>query len=109
LKAHFTRSKIVPFEKPADAREALRTGAIDALFGDSVRLMFWVHGETSKGCCRLTNGAYRDKTYLDTPLAIAVRRDNSVLREVLDHGLDRLQTSGQFSRIYKTFFPERVW
>ena len=109
LKHHFKRSKIVPFEKHADAREALRTGAVDALFGDGVRLMFWVHSDTSKSCCRITDGAYRDKVYLDVPLAIAVKRGNHVLREILDHGLDRLQTSGQFTRIYRTFFPESVW
>lgn len=109
LKAHFTRSKILQYDQDAKMREALRTGAVDALFGDAVQLMFWIHSETSKGCCRITEGAFHDRTYLNAPLAIAVKRGNRKLRDVLDHGLDRLQTSGQFTRIYRTFFPESVW
>ena len=109
LRAHFNRAKIRPFKKSADAREALRTGSIDALFGDSVQLMFWLHGAGSKGCCRMTEGAFQDRTFLNAPLSIAVKRGNRNLREVLDHGLDRLQTSGQFARIYRNFFPQSIW
>lgn len=109
LKAHFSRSKILAEDGDAKLREALRTGAIDALFGDAVKLMFWTYSATSKGCCRLTEGAYHDQVYLNAPLSIAVKRGNRQLREILDHGLDRLQTSGQFTRIYRTFFPESIW
>lgn len=109
LKVHFTRAKILPYDQDAKMREDLRTGAIDALFGDAVQLMFWTHSETSKGCCRIAEGAFHDRTYLNAPLAIAVKRGNRKLRDVLDHGLDRLQTSGQFTRIYRTFFPESIW
>ena len=107
--AHFKRAKILPYEKAAELREALRTGAIDAMFGDAVQLMFWIHGATSKGCCRFVAGGFHDQQYLDQPLAIAVVRGNRKLRDVLDHGLDRLQTSGQFARIYRSFFPQSIW
>ncbi len=109
LKVHFKRSKLLAFEERAEAREALRTGAVDALFGDAVQLMFWLHSDTSKGCCRMADGAFQDRVYLNAPLAIAVKRGNRKLRKVLDHGLDRLQTSGQFARIYRSFFPQSIW
>lgn len=109
LNAYFKRSKILQYEQDAKMREALRTGAIDALFSDAVQLMFWIHSENSKGCCRMAEGAFHDRTFLNAPLSIAVKRGNRKLRDVLDHGLDRLQTSGQFTRIYRTFFPESVW
>ncbi len=109
LRKHFRRSKILPFEKSSEAQEALRTGSIDAVFGDAVQLMFWLHSDRSKRCCRMVEGAFQDRSYLDAPLAIAVKRGNHQLRDVLDHGLDRLQTSGQFTRIYRNFFPQSVW
>lgn len=39
-------------------------------------------------------------------ISIAVRRGNRRLLDALDYGLDRLQTSGEFARIYRKFFPE---
>lgn len=109
LGAYFRRSKVLPFKNAAEAREALRTGSIDALFGDAVKLMFWLESDVSKGCCRMADGAFHDRVYLNVPMSIAVKRGNGDLRDVLDHGLDRLQSSGQFSRIYRNFFPRSVW
>ena len=109
LRKHFNRARVLSFDKHTEALEELRTGKIDALFGDSIQLMFWLHGAASKGCCRMTEGAFQDRTFLNAPLSIAVKRGNRNLREVLDHGLDRLQTSGQFARIYRNFFPQSIW
>ncbi len=109
LKAFFPRSRILPSKDVAAAREALRLGKIDALFEDSVKAMFWIVGQDAQNCCRFLGGGFRDRIYLDVALSIAVKRDNTVLRDVLDHGLDRLQTSGQFIRIYRKFFPLDAW
>jgi hypothetical protein len=31
------------------------------------------------------------------------------LREVLDYGLDRVQASGDFAKVYRLFFPMTPW
>lgn len=109
LKENFRRSKIREFDNASDAHEGLRTGAIDALFGDSLKLMFWIKGAASKNCCRFAGDAYLDPQTFSPPMAIAVKRGNKKLRDLLDHALDRQQVSGRFSKIFRQYFPLSPW
>jgi polar amino acid transport system substrate-binding protein len=109
LETYFSRSDIRPFDDTMEAREALRTGELDALFDDAVRHMFWLASPASRDCCEFVGGAYLDPAYFSRPLAIAVKRGDDSLREVLDYGLDRVQTSGDFARAYRLFFPMSPW
>jgi polar amino acid transport system substrate-binding protein len=106
IKAYFPRSLIKSYRTEGEAEEALRTGGLDTLFGDAYRLIFWVHGQSARQCCRLLPGAFVEPGYFSSGITIAVRRGNRRLLEALDYGLDRLQTSGEFARIYRKFFPE---
>ncbi len=109
LKTNFRRSKVRAFETRQDAFEGLRTGAVDALFGDSLQLMFWITGSNSRDCCRFVGDAYVDVTTFSQPMAIAVGPDNRKLRELLDYALDRLQVSGRYSKIFRQYFPLSPW
>jgi polar amino acid transport system substrate-binding protein len=109
LQAHFSQSDIQPFEEAGAAREALRTGDLDALFDDAVRHMFWLASPLSRDCCGFAGGAYVDPEFFSRPMAIAVKRDDEALREVLDYGLDRVQASGDFAKVYRLFFPMTPW
>lgn len=109
LKTYFGRSNIRPFTDATAAREALRTGRIDALFDDAARQMFWLAGRDSRDCCEFAAGAFLDVGYFSRPMAIAVKRGDDRLREVLDHGLDRLQTSGAFANAFRRYFPMSPW
>ncbi len=109
LKDTFRRSKLREFDNADDAFEGLRTGAVDALFGDSLQLMFWITGAKSKDCCRFVGDAYVDQKTFSQPMAIAVGADNKKLRDLLDHALDRLQISGRYSKIFLQYFPLSPW
>lgn len=109
LKNHFQRSKIREFDNDVDAFEGLRTGAVDALFDDSLRLMFWLKGSNSKSCCRFVGDAYLDSRTFSHPMSIAVGTGNKKLRDLLDHALDRLQISGRYSKIFRQYFPLSPW
>jgi polar amino acid transport system substrate-binding protein len=106
VKAYYPRSLLKSYQTEEQAGEGLRTGAVDALFGDAYRLIFWVHGQGARHCCRLLPGAFVEPGYFSGGISIAVRRGNRRLLDALDYGLDRLQTSGEFARIYRKFFPE---
>ena len=109
LKDYFRRSKIRAFDNAGDAFEGLRTGAVDALFGDSLQLMFWLTSEKSKSCCKFVGDAYLDTATFSQPMAIAVGAKNTKLRALLDHALDRLQISGRYSKIFRQYFPLSPW
>jgi len=109
LKDNFRRSKLREFDNADDAFEGLRTGAVDALFGDSLQLMFWITGAKAKDCCRFVGDAYVDLETFSQPMAIAIGADNKKLRDLLDHALDRLQVSGRYSKIFRQYFPLSPW
>ena len=109
LKDNFRYSKIREYASLAKSYEALRTGAVDALFGDSLKLMFWIKGDRSKNCCRFAGDAYLDPQTFSPPMAIAVKRGNKKLLDLLDHALDRQQVSGRFSKIFRQYFPLSPW
>ena len=109
LQTYFSEADISSFEDAAAAREALRTGGLDALFDDAVRHMFWLASPASRDCCSFAGGAYIDPAYFSRPMAIAVKRGDESLLKVLDYGLDRVQASGDYARAYRLFFPMSPW
>jgi len=109
LKLYFSRSKLREFDNANDAFEALRTGAIDALFGDSVKMMFWLKGTASKNCCRFAGDAFLDPSSFSQPMSLAVKKGNHKLLDLMNHALDRLQVSGRYAKIYKQYFPLSIW
>ena len=106
LMQHYPRSAIVEFDDTAGMYEALRLARVDAIFEDSFRLMFWLRGEDSKGCCTYLGGGFGIGTDISQAVSLQVRRADIDLRKVLDYGLDRMQSSGRFAAIYARFFPE---
>lgn len=109
LKAYFKRAVVRPFIKAQEARDALRTGIVDALFGDAVQLMFWIASEDARTCCRLAAGAFMSRQFFTNDLTIAIRHDDRKLKRALDYGLDRMQESGLTGRIFRRFFPQSPW
>ncbi len=109
LKQTFTHSNIRPFKSQNEAMEALRTGAIDAMFDDAVRLMFWLAGSEAHDCCRLAEGAFVDEASFSPPMTIAVTRGNRRLLAALDYGLDKLQENGTYAAIFRRYFPLSPW
>jgi len=109
LKQNFPHSNIRPFRTQSEAMQALRTGAIDAMFDDAVRLMFWLAGSEAHDCCRLVKGAFVDAAGFSPPMTIAVARGHRRLLAALDYGLDKLQENGTYAAIFRRYFPVSPW
>lgn len=105
LKAFFAEADIKSYATATDAREALRTSEVDAVFGDGTSLMFWINGTASRECCRFLPGAYTESRFFGNGAGIAVHKDNDYLREALNYALDRIKVSGAYDRIYARHFP----
>jgi polar amino acid transport system substrate-binding protein len=109
IKRYFPQVQAVEFGSLAEAVEALRTGQIELVFGDALHLAYWIAGEASRGCCKLTDGAFLDEAYFSHPLSILVKRGNAPLRMAFDYGLDRMQRSGTFATIFRNYVPLSPW
>jgi polar amino acid transport system substrate-binding protein len=105
LTAYFGQAKFDTHTNATTALEALRSGAVDAYFGDAMKLSFWLNGSSSQRCCRFAGGPYLDRMFFGPGLAIAVARENGDLRAVLDHGLALVIENGAFADLYQRFFP----
>ncbi|MCB1378608.1 MAG: transporter substrate-binding domain-containing protein [Alphaproteobacteria bacterium] len=109
LETFYGNSDIVTFPGEADARTALRTGNVDAVFGDNLRTIYWVAGADSQGCCRLLGGAYSDFDHFSRNFAFLVRADRDDLRAALDYGLDMTEAKGLTSKIFNAYVPLSPW
>ena len=87
------------------SREALRAGAIDALFGDGLTLAVWMNGAESNDCCVFRGGPYMESRFFGEGVGIALRKDDVSLRRALDWALARLAARGIYAELYLKHFP----
>ena len=109
LLRHYGDSRIVPFASDREAQDALRTGSVAALFGDNLRLIYWVRGSASRGCCRLIGGAHTDFDFFSRNAVFLVRGDRPDIREGFDVALDRLQANGTVEKVFNGYVPLSPW
>ena len=107
--AFFRGSKVVAFDTPELARQAVQTGKTDVVFDDGIGLVFWANGTLSKACCALRGGPYFEPRYFGDGLAILVRRPDSQMRKMLNRALQRLQANGRVQELVDRYFPIRVY
>jgi polar amino acid transport system substrate-binding protein len=105
LKALFTEAELLSYATPEAARNALRAGEVDLLFGDGISLAFWLNGSESGGCCAFVGGPFTESRYFGEGVSIAVRRGNDTLRLAFNWALFRLWEKGKFSDLWLRYFP----
>jgi polar amino acid transport system substrate-binding protein len=105
LKTFFPQTEIVAFETPEAARTALKTGRVNALFGDAISLAFWLNGADANGCCVFKSGPYVDSRFFGEGVGVAVKKGADPLRRALDYALARLARKGVYSELYLKYFP----
>jgi polar amino acid transport system substrate-binding protein len=105
LKALFTEVATRPYATPELARDALRKGEVDLLFGDGISLAFWLNGSDSQNCCGFRGGPFVESKYFGEGVGIAVKRGNDTLRLAFNWAMFRLWEKGRFSDLWLRYFP----
>ncbi len=105
LKLLFTGAELRPYPNADAAREALRRGEADLLFGDGIALAFWLNGTDSAGCCVFAGGPFFESRYFGEGIGIAVKRGNDTLRQAFNWALFRLWEKGRFTDLWLRYFP----
>jgi polar amino acid transport system substrate-binding protein len=105
LKLFFPDVAIATFDTVEDATKALKSGAIDFVFGDGIGLTFWINGVSSEGCCEFRGGPYLDAKFFGEGVGIAVKKDNRQLAEILNYGLEQVHASGRYEELFLRYFP----
>ena len=105
LRSLFTEADLRSYPTNEQAREALRRGDVDLLFGDAISLAFWLNGTDSQNCCVFRGGPFVESRYFGEGIGIAVKRGNDTLRLALNWALFRLWERGRFSDLWLRYFP----
>jgi polar amino acid transport system substrate-binding protein len=105
LTTFFPAAQAVAFPNAEAARQALRQGAADLLFGDGAALSLWLGGTESDGCCTFAGGPYLESHFFGEGMSIVVRNNDVRLRQQLDRTLDDIEAKGTLSDLYLRWFP----
>lgn len=105
LRTLFTEADVRPYPNSAAARDALRNGEVDYLFGDGFALSFWLNGAGSAGCCAFADGSFVESRYFGEGIGIAVKRGNDTLRRAINYALFRIWETGRFTDLWLRYFP----
>ena len=86
-------------------REAARSGAVDAAFGDGLSWAVWLAGSASADCCVFKGGPYLESRFFGEGVGIAVRKEDFELRHAIDWALANLAQRGVYAELYLKYFP----
>jgi polar amino acid transport system substrate-binding protein len=105
LKTLFTEADVHPYPNAEVAREALKKGEVELLFGDGIALAFWLNGTDSANCCAFRGGPYMESRFFGEGVGIAVKRGNDLLRQAFNWALFRIWEKGRFTDLWLRYFP----
>jgi|EndMetStandDraft_9_1072997.scaffolds.fasta_scaffold06907_3 polar amino acid transport system substrate-binding protein len=109
LRDFFSKSQIVTFETDDALRSALKSGEVQAMFGDAISMMFWINGQDAAGCCQFRGRGFLESRYFGEGVGIAVAKSNIRLKEVLNYALARVRASGRFEELLLRYFPLAIY
>jgi len=105
LRTLFTEVELRAYRDSEAAREALRRGEADLLFGDGFALSFWLNGASSGNCCVFAGGPFIESRYFGEGIGVAVKRGNGQLRMAINWALYRIWETGRFTDLWLRYFP----
>ena len=109
LRTFFRESAIETTEDVEQAREAVRQGRADLVFGDGIGLVFWVNGSVSQDCCELKGGPFFEPKFFGDGLAITVPQQDVELKRTINRALERLRRNGRYEELMLRYFPNRIF
>jgi polar amino acid transport system substrate-binding protein len=104
-RALFTEADVRPYPTIEAARDAMRKGEVDLLFGDAFSLAFWLNGTESANCCTFVGGPMLESRMFGEGIGIAVRRGNDTLRQAFNWALFRIWEKGKYAELWLRYFP----
>ncbi len=105
LRDYFPAAKIVTYTRQEWMMQDLKERKLAGVFGDGMRLAFWLAGSDSANCCRYSGGPYLSPDYLGLGLAIAAPPSERVLVDAFDYALQQISAKGIFAELYLRHFP----
>jgi polar amino acid transport system substrate-binding protein len=98
-----TEAEIKTYETEFAALSALGAGEVDAVFGDGLRMAFWLNENSD--CCTFSGDAYFRPDLFGDGMTIAVPTGLDNVRTAINWALVRLEREGRLNELYLRWFP----
>ena len=105
LREYFPDVKVVTYTRQEWMYGDLKAGKIAGVFGDGMRLAFWLAGSEASGCCRFAGGPYLAPEYLGSASPSPPRSSDPTLAAAFDYALQQIAVKGRFAELYLRYFP----
>ncbi len=105
LETFFPQVKTKTYEAPDALHADLRSGAVDAIFGDGIALSLWLGSSDARNCCTFRGGPYLDPEYFGEGAGIALKPGNVQMARAIDYALAQIAEKGIYTDLYLKYFP----
>ncbi len=104
LETYYERSALTSFDSTTAMFDALRTGQVDAAFGDAVQMSFWLAGQSSRDCCTYLGKAFVHRATFSRSLVFVGGQNQAPLIRTMDAALDQLEVNKTTATIFRALF-----
>ncbi|MBM7045667.1 transporter substrate-binding domain-containing protein [Rhizobium lusitanum] len=108
LEDEYKGSTTKTYSSVDDASADLAAGRLDLVLSDKVLLNEWLKKSSDGSCCELIGGDIRSPKF-GAGKGIAVRKEDSALRDKLDAALKEILEDGTYKTINAKYFPFSIY
>jgi polar amino acid transport system substrate-binding protein len=109
LKRYYPKAGLKAYDTTSAMLADLKDGIVDAVFGDTLQLAFWLKGDASGQCCNALGRPFVDRETISRNLVFILPKDRTSLREAFDNALDRLEDQRLTAEIFARYVPAPLW
>ena len=104
LEESYKTSTVRSFASLEDAMLDLAEGKVDAVLAEALPVSEFLKTRREGQCCRVLGNAQRDPAVFGEGVAVALRKNDTALREAIDAALQTMIEDGTFARISGKYF-----
>jgi polar amino acid transport system substrate-binding protein len=109
LQKYYPKIGIKTYNTALSLLKDVQNGVIDAAFGDTMQIAFWMKGSDSAECCEALGKPFVDRETISRGLVFVLARDRSALRQAFDSALDQLEDEGKTAEVFGRYVPAPLW
>lgn len=108
LEDNYKDSEVKLYATQDEANADLVAGRLDAVLADSVVILDWLNSEAGS-CCEHIGENYNDAKWFGSGAGMAVRKEDTELKEKLNVALKAILENGKYKEINDKYFPFSVY
>lgn len=87
----------------------MASGRLDVMVGDMLPLLDFVEKTKASACCKIAGEPITDPAFVGEGVGIALRKEDTSLRERLNKALEEIRADGTYKTINDKYFPIDIY